>query len=73
MSSESTKKRSRYRKIVEVPIHFVSVVTLYDAEPDNSNSFSMSLNFSSTPEVKIAKRVKNSGERATEKEYKKQG
>ena len=67
------EKRSGYRKIAEVPIRFVPVVSSYDAEPTNSNSFSMSLNLSSTPEVKITKSVNKSGEEVTEKEFKKQG
>ena len=56
-----------------MPIRFVPVVSLYDAEPDNSNYFSLSLNLSSTPEVKITKNVNKSGEEVTEKEHKKEG
>ena len=54
---EWAEKRSRYRKIAEVSICFVLVITSYDADPDNSNSFSLSLKHSFTPEVKIAKSV----------------
>ena len=43
INPEWTEKRSGYRKIAEVPIRFVPVVTSYDADPDNSNSFSLSL------------------------------
>ena len=67
------KKMSGFRKMAEVPIRFVPVATLYDAGPDNSHSFSLSLNISSTPEVKITKSVNKSGEEVTEKEYKKDG
>ena len=62
-----------FRKMAEVPTRFVPVATSYDAKPDNSNSFSLSLNPSSTPEIKITKSVNKSGEEATEKEYKKEG
>ena len=67
------EKHSGYRKIAEVPIRFVPIVSSYDDEPTNSNSFSLSLNLSSTPEVKITKSVNKSGEEVTEKEFKKQG
>ena len=73
INPEWSEKRSGYRKLDEVPIRFVPVVSSYDAEPDNSNSFSLSLNLSSTPEVKITKSVNKSGEEVTEKEYKKDG
>ena len=59
--------------MTEVPVRFVSVATSYDAEPDSSNSFSLSLNLSSTLEVKNTKSVNKSGEEVTEKEYKKEG
>ena len=49
------------RKIAEVPIRVVPVVTLYDIDPDSTNSFFWSLNLSSTPEVKIIKSVNDSG------------
>ena len=55
-----------------MPIRFVPVVFYYDDESTNSNSFSMSLNLSSTPEVKLTKSVNKSGEEVTEKEFKKQ-
>ena len=73
INPEWSEKRSGYRKLDEVPIRFVPVVSSYDAEPDNSYSFSLSLNLSSTPEVKITKSVNKSGEEVTEKEYKKDG
>ena len=62
INPEWSEKRSGYRKLDEVPIRFVPVVSSYDAEPDNSNSFSLSLNPSSTPEVKI-KQEWRSGDR----------
>ena len=68
-----SEKRSRYRKIAEVSIRFIPVVSSHDDEPSNSNSFSLSLNLSSTPEVKITKSVNTSGEEVTEKDFKKQG
>ena len=68
-----SEKRSRYRKIVEVLIRFVPIVSSYDDEPSISNSFSLSLNFSSTTEVKITKSVFESGEEVTKKELKKKG
>ena len=55
-----------------MPIPFVPVATLYDADPDNSNSFSLYLNLSSILEVKITKSVNKSGEKVTEKVYKKE-
>ena len=67
------EKMSGFRKMAEVLIRFVPVATSYDAEPDSSNSFSLSLNLSSTPEVKISKSVNASGKEVTEKEYKKEG
>ena len=73
INPEWTEKRSRFRKLSEVPTRFVHVVSSYDAEPDKSNSFLLSLNLSSTPEVKITKRVNKSGEKVTKKEYKKEG
>ena len=66
-------KMSGYRKMAEAPIRFVPVTTLYVTEPDDSNPFSLSLNLSSTPEVKITKSVNKSGEEVTEKEYEKEG
>ena len=41
-------------------------------EPDNSNSFSLPLNLSSTPELTITKSVKESGEEKQKKGYKKE-
>ena len=35
------EKISGYRKMTEVPIRFVPVATLYDAEPDSSLFFSV--------------------------------
>ena len=67
------EKLSGFRKMTEVPIRVVPVATSYDAEPDSSNSFSLSLNLSSTPEVKITKSVNKNGKEVTEKEFKKQG
>ena len=64
---------SGFRKMIKVPIHVVPVATLYDTEPDSSNSFSLSLDLSSTPEVKITKSVNKSGEEVSKKEYKKNG
>ena len=63
LNPEWAEKRSSYRKIAEVPILFVPVVSSYDAEPTHSNSFSISLNLSSTPEIKITKSVNKSGEK----------
>ena len=63
------KKRSGYRKIAEVIIRFVFVVSSYDTKPTNSNSFSMSLHLSSTPKVKITKSLNKSGEEVTKKEF----
>ena len=73
INPEWAEKRSGFRKLAEVPIRFVPVISSYDAEPDNSNSFSLSVNLSSTPEIKITKSVNKSGEEVTEKEYKKEG
>ena len=67
------EKMSGFRTMAEVPNLFVPVVTSYDAEPDNSNSFFFSLDLSSTPKVTINKSVNNSGEVVTEKEYEKDG
>ena len=67
------EKMSGYRQMAEVPICFVPVASLYDAESDNSNSFSLSLNLSSNPEVKITKSVNNSWEEVTEETYKNEG
>ena len=47
----------------------VSVATSCDVESNISNSFSLSLNISLTPEIKITKTVKKSGEEVTEQEY----
>ena len=58
-----------FRKMAEVRIRFVPVATLCDAEPDNSNYFSLSLNLSYTSEVSVNK----SGEEVSKKEYKKNG
>ena len=58
-----------FRKVADVPIRLVPVETSYDAESDNSNYFSLSLNISLTPEIKITKTVKKSGEEVTEQEY----
>ena len=66
------EKISGFRKMAEVPIRFVPFATLHDAEPDNSISFPLSLNISSTPEVTITKSVNKSGEEVTEKEYNKE-
>ena len=52
-------------------IRFVPVVSLCDAEPDNCNSFYLSLNISLTPEVNINKSVNKSGEEVTEKSTRK--
>ena len=60
-------KHYGYGKISEVPILFVPVVTSYNADPDNSNYFSLSLDLSSTPEVRITKSVNKSGVEVTEK------
>ena len=51
-------------------IPFVPVGSSHDAESDNPNFFSLSLNLPSTPEVEITKSVKKSGEEVIEKEYK---
>ena len=67
INPEWAEKCSGYRNITEVPIRIVHVVSSYDTEPTNSNSFSMSLNLFSTPEVKMTKRVNNSGEEVTER------
>ena len=64
------EKRPGYRKIIEVSILFVYVVSSYEAEPTDSNSFSISLNLSSIPEVKITKSVNKRGEEVTAKEFK---
>ena len=67
------EKMSCFRKITEVLIRVVPVVTSYDTDPVNYNSFSLSLNLFSTPEVKVTKSVNKSGEEVTEMEYKKEG
>ena len=68
MKHDWTEKMSGFRKMAEVP-----VATLYDTEPDNSESFSLCLNISSTPEVTITKSVNKSEEEVAENEYKKEG
>ena len=73
INPEWAETRSGYRKTAEVPICVVLVVTSCDAAPDNSNLFSLSLNISSTLEVKITKSVNKSGEEVIKKEYKKEG
>ena len=60
------------RKVVDIPIRFVPELTSYDDDPGSSNSFSLFLNLSETPEVKIAKSRNNSEEGVTEKNYKKE-
>ena len=67
------EKISGFQTMAEVPIHVVPFATLYNAEPDISNSFSLSLNLSSTPEIKITKSVNKSGKELIEKDYKKKG
>ena len=64
------EKRPGYRKIIEVSILFVYVVSSYEAEPTDSNSFSMSLNLSPITEVKITKSVNKRGEEVAAKEFK---
>ena len=73
INPEWAERRSSYRNIAEVPIRVVPIATLYDADPDNLNFFSLSLNRSSTLGVKLTKRVNTSGEEVTKKEYKKEG
>ena len=73
INPEWAERRSDFRKIADVPILFVPVATSYDTESNNSNSFSLFLNLSSTPEVKITKSVNKSREQVTKKEYKKEG
>ena len=46
------------------------MLTSYDDDLDSSNSFSLSLNFSATQELKTTKSRNKSGEEVTEKEYK---
>ena len=58
INSALAENRSGHRKITEVSICFVPVVSSYDDELTNSNSFFMSLNLSSTPEVKITKNIR---------------
>ena len=58
--------------MVDVPIRFVPVLLSCDDDPDSSNSFSLSLNLSVTPEVNITKRINKSGDAFTEKDYKKE-
>ena len=70
INSGWAEKRPGYRKITEVSILFVHVVSSYEAEPTDSNSFSMSLDLSSIPEVKITKSVNKRGEEVTAKEFK---
>ena len=55
INPEWAEKKFEFRKIAEVPIRFVPVVNSYDTNPDNSKSFSLSLNISSTSEVKLPK------------------
>ena len=69
INSGWAEKRPGYRKITEVSIFFVHVVSSYEAEPTDSNSFSISLNLSSIPEVKITKSVNKRGEEVTAKEF----
>ena len=69
---DQTEKHSESRKIAEVPIRFNPIVTSYDADPNNSNLFSLSLILSSTPDVKITKSIHKSGEEITKKQDKKE-
>ena len=73
INPEWAEKRSGYRKIAEDPIRFVPVVSSYDTQHTNSKYFSLTLNLSSTIEVKITKIVSKSGADVTEKYFKKQG
>ena len=70
---DRTERRVGFRKITDMLTHFIHVATSYDAESDNSNYFSLSLNLSPTSEVKVTKTVNKSGEKVTENEYKKEG
>ena len=56
-----------------MPICVVPITSSYDAKSNNSNSFFLSLKFSSTPEVKTTKSVNKIGEEVAEKEYKNEG
>ena len=71
---EWVERRVDFRGVYDMPIRFVSVATLCDAESDNSNSFSLSRNLFSTPEVNITKIVNKSGKevikRNTKSKYK---
>ena len=58
INPEWVEKRSGFRKLAEVPIRFVPVVSSYDTDQNNSNSFSLVWN--------------KSGEEVIEKEYKKE-
>ena len=51
-------------------IRFVPVETSCDADPDNSNSFSLPRDLSSIADIRIIKSVNKSGEEVIEKEYK---
>lgn len=73
VNPEWAERHFGFKKLAEVPIRFVPVASPYDAIPDNSNSCSLSLNLSSTLEVKITKSANKSVEEVTEKEYKKEG
>ena len=49
-----------FRKVSDVPIRFVPIATSYDAKSCNSDSFSLSLDLISTPEVNITKNINRS-------------
>ena len=72
INPEWAEKWSGYRNIAKVPICLVSVVSSYDAEPINSNSFSISLNLYSTPVLEITKSINKIEYEVTEKKFKKQ-
>ena len=65
------ERRIGFRKVTDAHICVVPVSTSYDDNPDSSNSFSLSLNLSATPEVEIINSRNKSREEVNEKEYKK--
>ena len=73
INPEWADRRVGFRKVDDEPIHFVPIATSYDTESENSNYFPLSLNLSSTQEIKITKSVNKTGEEVTIKEYKKEG
>ena len=66
-------ERQGKRQVADVPVRFIPVVSPYDDEKSTAHSFSLSLNLSSTPEVKTTTTTNEKGEKVREKSYVKEG